>query len=122
MQRKFGDLLRERRKASGKTMLEVSEFLGISVPYLSDVERGQRSPFAVERIQMLADFLGADARALVDAAAASRGHVVLDVSAEDPAEKAALATSLARAWPALTDDVLRRIRKIIDEPPGGGQE
>lgn len=37
-----GDWLRARRLAYGLTLKQVSERMGCSMPYLSDVERGQR--------------------------------------------------------------------------------
>jgi transcriptional regulator with XRE-family HTH domain len=47
----FGRILRDLRTAKGLTQEEVAFRAGMSVPYLSDIERGRSSP----SLSMLAD-------------------------------------------------------------------
>lgn len=62
---KIGEVLRKYRKAKGWTLLEVRNRMdtmgldGISVPYLSDVERGRTYP-SITKIGELAGVYGVD--------------------------------------------------------------
>jgi transcriptional regulator with XRE-family HTH domain len=56
----FGKALREARNLQGKSLREVASKLGISAPYLSDVERGNRAPLKPGRIKKAAVVLNAD--------------------------------------------------------------
>jgi transcriptional regulator with XRE-family HTH domain len=56
----FGKALREARKLQGKSLRAVAAKLGISAPYLSDVERGNRAPLKPERIKKVAAVLNTD--------------------------------------------------------------
>jgi transcriptional regulator with XRE-family HTH domain len=76
--RSFGALLRRFRKTAKKTLENLADELGVSVVYVSDVERGNRSPFRAELIEKAATFLDADARALLRAAAEVRGSFEVD--------------------------------------------
>lgn len=49
--------LRDIRKRYGKTILECAQGIGVSVSYLSDVERGRRG-MSVMKIYKMADILG----------------------------------------------------------------
>lgn len=51
----FGELLRESRIKSNKTQREVAKSVGISVPYLSDLENGKR---AAPKGKLLFEFCG----------------------------------------------------------------
>jgi transcriptional regulator with XRE-family HTH domain len=42
LRREFGDVLRERRQAQGRTLREVSASAAVSLGYLSEVERGEK--------------------------------------------------------------------------------
>ena len=39
-----GEALRRRRQAQGRTLREVAQGAGVSLPYLSEVERGRKEP------------------------------------------------------------------------------
>jgi len=55
----FGAELRRLRIAAGRRQREVAEVLGgVSVPYVHDIERGNRNPPTLDKIQELADLLG----------------------------------------------------------------
>lgn len=59
MRTDFGESLRTARIAAGLGLLGLAERLGVSVPYLSDVERGNRAPLTAERVRQAAEILGA---------------------------------------------------------------
>jgi Helix-turn-helix domain len=39
----LGDMLRQQRKQTGESLRAVAKVIGVSAPYLSDVERGLRT-------------------------------------------------------------------------------
>jgi transcriptional regulator with XRE-family HTH domain len=41
---RFGAELRRVRREKGKTLEDLAAIMGVSIPYVSDIERGQRSP------------------------------------------------------------------------------
>lgn len=70
--------------------------LGISAPYLSDIEHGKRNPLSRERIEAVAAFLDCDAANLHHAAALDRGEVTLPLGPTEAHRD--LALSLAAGW------------------------
>lgn len=54
----FGGVIRERRIDLGIGLMDMSERLGISAPYLSRIERGLESPPRDELIERAAAILG----------------------------------------------------------------
>lgn len=68
----FGQLLRKRRQQAGLTLTEMAERLQVSVPYLSDVERGNRRPLITEKALAASSILGCGDDELVLAAARER--------------------------------------------------
>lgn len=78
MNQPSGAVLRRLRLQSGSTLAEVARALGLSVPYLSDLERGQRNLHAIQpaTFSVLVKALdldedGDDARELRDAVLSS---------------------------------------------------
>jgi transcriptional regulator with XRE-family HTH domain len=71
--RAFGERLRALRKGAGKTLGDVAEALGVSVVYVSDVERGNRSPLRPDLIDSVSNLLGCDTAELHKLAAEVRG-------------------------------------------------
>ncbi|MGW0687655.1 helix-turn-helix domain-containing protein [Streptomyces sp. NPDC002754] len=57
-----GEVLRRRRRAQGRTLQDVADAAGISMPYLSEVERGRKEASS----EMLAAVAGALGLGLVD--------------------------------------------------------
>lgn len=116
MPERFGDVLRKQRRQAGKTLGNLAEVLGISVVYLSDVERGNRKPLSNERILKIAEFLKTDASPLIEAADWERGFIEYDITKARPLEAnvvGGLVTGLARG--GITDEQLRDIQKILQE-------
>jgi len=116
MPERFGDALRKRRKAAGKTLSDVAGLLEVSIVYVSDVERGNRRPFDSDRIIKVAKFLKTDASPLIAAADQERGVIEYDITKARPLEAdvvGGLVSGLARG--GVTDDQLRNIRKILQK-------
>ncbi|MFZ3565592.1 helix-turn-helix domain-containing protein [Streptomyces sp. BH097] len=67
-----GGVLRRRRRAQGRTLQDVADVAGISMPYLSEVERGRKEASS----EMLAAVAGALGLGLVDVLALAQGELV----------------------------------------------
>ncbi len=114
-------LQREARKAADKTMGDLANFLGVSVSYVSDVERGYRQPWTNDRILQIAKFLGTNPIPLLEAAATVRGSFELDANVSQVGRE--VGASLTRAWSALTDEDFRALEEIAQKrmKNGGGE-
>jgi transcriptional regulator with XRE-family HTH domain len=55
---KFGEMIKERRIDLGMTMTEVAKKIEISVPFVSDLEKGNRLLSNAETYDKLVDVLG----------------------------------------------------------------
>lgn len=55
----FGQIIRKRRRELGYTQEFVGEFTGVSVTYISQLERGKKTA-EIEKAIMLANVLGLD--------------------------------------------------------------
>lgn len=87
LRRELGDVLRERRRAQGRTLREVSASASVSLGYLSEVERGEKEASS----ELLAS--------ICSALEAPLSQVLIDVSSR-MAESEGLATTLALPVPA----------------------
>lgn len=75
----FGKKLKQLRISKDISLRRLAEVIGVSAPYLSDVERGRRNPLSAEYIELVADTLKlspGEKTALFDAAAEFRGDAV----------------------------------------------
>ena len=66
--KRFSTTLRRIRRERKKTLHELAGVLGLSIVYLSDIERGNQRPLRNPRIKRLRAWLGADPAPLLDAA------------------------------------------------------
>ncbi len=115
MAERFGDLLRKHRRKAGKTLGDIAKLLGVSVVFLSDVERGNRRPLSNDRIVKIASFLGQDPTPLIEAADRERGVIEYDIRKARPLEAdvvGGLVAGLARG--GITDDQLHEIQRILN--------
>ncbi len=55
----FGKQIREKRKSLGYTQKDISDFLGVSVSFISDLENGKPT-IEFEKALKLANMLGLD--------------------------------------------------------------
>jgi transcriptional regulator with XRE-family HTH domain len=114
MSERFGDLLRQQRRKADKTLGDVARLLGVSVVFLSDVERGNRRPLGNERLIRIAEFLDVDPAPLIEAADRERGFIEYDIRKARPLEAdvvGGLVAGLARG--GVTDEQLHNIQKIL---------
>lgn len=119
MPERFGELLRNQRRKTGKTLGDIARLLGVSVVYLSDVERGNRRALSHDRILKIATFLDEDPTPLMEAADRERGFIEYDIRKARPLEAdvvGGLVAGLARG--GVTDEQLHDIQDILK----GGQD
>jgi transcriptional regulator with XRE-family HTH domain len=112
----FGELFRQERKRSKKTLGQVAARLQISVTYLSDVERDTRPPLSIERIRDAAQYMEVQddkLTAMLKAAAAHQGSFPLRVPSTIKGREAGAA--LMRGWNSLDDDAFERIIEAVGE-------
>jgi transcriptional regulator with XRE-family HTH domain len=114
---RFGRMLKEERGRAGRSMGEVARYLNVSVTYISDVERGVRTPFTPERVMQFASFLKIPperTEALLREAAACRGAFELGIEGAGIREKhAEVGAALMRGWNSLSDQDLEQIKDIL---------
>jgi transcriptional regulator with XRE-family HTH domain len=106
----FGELLRQLRVAAGKSVGALARHLGVSVVYVSDVERGRRGPFVMDKLYQTATFLGVDPEVLVRAATNDKGSVNLDTK-DYPDSAIDLFTSLARG--KRREEIYQKLLKVL---------
>lgn len=78
----FGEFISDKRIEKKITLRMMAEKLGISAPFLTDVEKGRRNPFDFEKLTLLADILelSAEEKALMlDLAGKKRNTVAPDL-------------------------------------------
>jgi len=115
MAQRFGEQLRDARRKAEKTLGDVARLLGVSVVYVSDVERGNRKPFTRDRIFKIAKFLETGPDSLLQAADRERGFIEYDITKARPLEAdvvSGFVAGLARG--GVSDEQLHRIRSILE--------
>lgn len=93
------------------TQRQVAERMGVSVPYLSDVERGKRGPFRGQRLVNLAHVLEGEAAGFLGAIALDEGFVGLPLGKSD--ERNNVAAMLSDRWLGLTLEQLDQIADVL---------
>ena len=112
----FGELFRQARKRSGKSMGEVARYLEVSVTFLSDVERGVRPALAPDRIHAAVAYMQADDTTLLqllEAAAEKAGAFALPVPVSPRGRMAGAA--LMRSFEHLDDEAYESIMRLLKE-------
>lgn len=112
MSDEFGRALRAAREAAGLSLVEGAAKIGISHPYLSQVERGERAPLSAEHIATAAEVLGANLDALLAARARARGVAEIPTDGSSPRLNE-LAIHLMICWADLTEEQARRIADVL---------
>lgn len=112
----FGAELRRLRIAAGRKQRDVAEVLGgVSVPFIHDIERGNRKPSSLDKIQELTDLLGESDRAdyLAELAVVQRGMISITPKS---ASQRRMLVMLDRALRTerLTSTKLVKIVKILE--------
>jgi transcriptional regulator with XRE-family HTH domain len=109
----YGLLLRQLREQAGKSMGALARHLGLTTPYLCDVELGRRAPLATSHTVKAAEFLGVDPQPLLMAAIASREAVELKTPKTTKGREAVAA--LLRHSLDLTDEQWEHIHDLVNQ-------
>lgn len=96
MRHAIGAVIRERRRGSGLTLRELSLASRVSLPYLSEIERG-RKEVSSEILEAICAALGIEAWELVRDIAEMLVGTTVDLTAEVRAESSVSAPALSRA-------------------------
>ncbi len=111
MSQEFGHKFRRWRKEAGLTMGDVARKLDLSIPYISDIERGNRPPPRVEILERAAKALGQDPFDVIIAAEQSRGRY--ELSATPTPKHREVGASLLRSWEDLSPEKLEEIERVL---------
>lgn len=110
----LGDIIRQQRELAALPMRQLAAMVGISNPYLSQIERGLRAP-SDEVLHAIADSLRTTADALYDEAKRSAPEpprpAVLAAIDEDPNLTTRQRQALAETYQAFTEATIARRRR-----------
>ena len=117
----FGPELRHARQAAERTLKDVADHMGWSIPYLSDIERGRRNPPATDHVRTIATYLSCEEKGdeLVDLAVAYQGEIRM--SGTDAETRRVLVTLDRRIQSGgLSGDQIDKLLKILNEERRSG--
>jgi len=78
----FGDFISKKRVERKITLRKMADMLGVSAPFLTDVEKDRRNPFDMEKLNALAGLLGLtqdETDTMLDLAGKKRNAVAPDL-------------------------------------------
>ena len=78
----FGDFLHQKRIAKGVSYRDLAAVLGVSAPYISDIEKDRRNAPAMDKLEKLAEYfmLSSEERSLMfDLAGEKKSEVAPDI-------------------------------------------
>jgi len=113
----FGEKVRQLRLKKGITQKGLAIALGVSPPYLSALERGQRGRPSWVLVQKIITYFGAiwdDAEEIEELARLSHPKVTIDTS-NLSATATEAANRLAEVIKRLEDDDLKEVLKLLDK-------
>lgn len=113
----FGNLLRMERKERRMTLGDLAKKLGLSVPYLSQIETGTKpaQDALIEKIIRELGLIGDDVNKLRRAAALSASMYAIRLNGSENAEDRVLAASLASGFARLSPEKKEELRKIMED-------
>ena len=120
----FGKALRRERREVGMMLGQLAEKIGVSTPYLSQIETGVRQVNSrmLTKIFDALELNQADREALTRAAAASKGDnteiVTINVSDASKSDRQ-LASHLALSFNRLTPEAKRRLHEMLKDNANG---
>lgn len=121
----FGKMVRQERKDRGLPLNQMADHLGISSPYLSQLETGAKplKEGFVEKVIRFFEFGAADAEAMRRAAAkslpANVGSVTIDLRPNAGVRDRQLATHLALSFNRLSPETKRRLSEMLKDESNG---
>jgi transcriptional regulator with XRE-family HTH domain len=98
----FGRRLKEERKDKRVTLRKISEYVGKSIGYLSDIEHDRKGPPDLETVRKIEECLGTDDGKLINLASKLRKRIPKDV------------TQRIRMAPKLSEALLRAADDLTD--------
>lgn len=113
----FGTMLRRERKERKLTLSDLAKILGLSVPYLSQIETGSKpaQEAHVEKIVREFGMIGEGANALRRAAAQAASMYNIRLGANDDPDDRVLAASLASGFARLSPEKKEQLRRIMED-------
>ena len=113
----FGRRVRELRRERGLLLKDMAAHLGVSVAYLSALERGERAKPTWTLLQGVLQYfriIWDEADELLRLADLSEPKVKIDASGRDP-DTVLFLNRLARELPALTDEEVAAMAAVLDK-------
>lgn len=110
----FGKLLKQYRIKAGRTYKEVADYIGKSVGYLCDIEKGRKNPPDPETVRNIEIYLNVLDQALVTLAAKMKTKVEPTLQQIIKKRPQQMADLLCRA-DDLSDDEIKEVIKIMEE-------
>lgn len=115
-QKRFGQVLREKRMEKGFSLRKFAGLVGVSPTYLSQVEQMNVDPPTADRVKRMAELLGES----VDEWTSLAGRITEDLPGiihQEPTE----VPDLLRAVRGLTADQLRKLRENAERMKNEGK-
>jgi transcriptional regulator with XRE-family HTH domain len=115
-QKRFGQVLREKRMEKGFSLRKFAGLVGVSPTYLSQVEQMNVDPPTADRVKRMAELLGES----VDEWTSLAGRITEDLPGiihQEPTE----VPDLLRAVRGLTADQLRKLREDAERMKNEGK-
>lgn len=113
----FGEKIRALRKDRGVTMKQMAQAIGVSAPYLSALENGNRglpSWYLVQRIIAYFNIIWDEAEDITELARLSHPRVVVDTSGLSP-QATELANRLADNISRLNESDLQQLLHLLGQ-------
>lgn len=109
----IGEYISSFRKERKKTMKELADVCGVSVPYIHDIEHGRRIP--TDKILLsIAEFLGVEYWKLRQVRDITRGKVILNLQGKSKIVQN-MAIIFATKYNNLPEKQVIKIIKILEE-------
>jgi len=121
----FGKMVRQERKDRGMPIGEMADKLGVSTPYLSQLETGARPATGrvLDKIVSLFDLNQTEAEKLTRAAAHSQpsdvSSVTIDIRKDASQHDRELASHLALSFNRLSPEAKKKIREMLKDQNNG---
>lgn len=117
----FGNMLRRERKDQNLTLGDLAKKVGLSVPYMSQIETGAKplQDKLVERIIKEIGLIGDDANAMRRAAAVSMSEYSIRMKEGASNDDRILASMLAAGFARLSPDKKKRLHEIMKDETRG---
>lgn len=121
----FGKMLRQERKDHGMLLGQLADKLGISTPYLSQIETGVKPATStiVNKVISIFDLSKMNAEALTRAAAQSQaaevGSITIDLRPDVSVRDRELASHLALSFNRLSPEAKLRLREMLKDESNG---